>query len=400
MSSAERARVRVGAVFVLNGFAFAALVSRVPAVRDILELSVSQVGLLLLALSAGALSALMLSGAVVHRVGAAGSVLGGGLVAAAGLGVIGAGLAGGGVAPVAVGLAVYGAGTGTWDVAMNVEAADVEARLGRTVMPRFHAGYSIGTVGGALLGAAAAWGDFDLPLQLALVAVLCAGGVALSVREFLPATVPSPPVRSPDALPAQAPEGALLGSARAWREPRTLLIGLLVCAFAFIEGVANDWTALALVDGHGRSETEGALGFGLFVAAMTVGRLTGGSLLDRYGRVVVLRSTALLALAGAGTVIVADPLPLVLAGTVVWGIGASLGFPVGISVVADDRERAAARVAVVTSIGYAAFLAGPPVVGILAESVGILRALLVVVVAAAVGGLAAAAAAPPSRRLS
>ncbi len=400
MRGAERARVRVGVVFALNGFTFAALVSRVPAVRDILALSVAQVGLLLLALSAGALSALLLSGAVVHRVGAARAVLGGTLVAAAGLGVVAAGLSVPAVPAVAVGLAVYGAGTGTWDVAMNVEGADVEARLGRTVMPRFHAGYSIGTIAGALLGAAAAWGDFDLPLQLTLVAVLCAGGVALSVRAFLPATVPIPAEPDGAALPDRGPEGALLGSARAWREPRTLLVGVVVCAFAFIEGVANDWTALALVDGHGRSETEGALGFGLFVAAMTVGRLTGGSLLDRYGRVLVLRWTAVLALLGAGTVIVAEQLPLVLVGTVVWGIGASLGFPVGISVVADDRDRAAARVAVVTSIGYAAFLAGPPVVGLLAESVGILRALLVVVVAAAVGGLAAVAAAPAPRRLS
>ena len=75
------------------------------------------------------------------------------------------------------------------------------------------------------------------------------------------------------------------GVLRAWREPRTLLVGLLVLAFAFTEGSANDWIAVALVDGHGSSETVGAIAFGLFVIAMTIGRLFGGSLLERFGRV-------------------------------------------------------------------------------------------------------------------
>jgi len=376
----------VAVVFALNGFAFATLFSRIPAVRDTLDLSPAGTGLLLLALSAGTLTALPLSGAVVHRIGPAPAVLAGTVTAVAGLVVVAAGLWAAATPTTAVGLVLYGAGSSTWDVAMNVEGAAVERRLGRTLMPRFHAGFSIGAITGALAGAASARWQVDVSPQLMLVGPACLVGAAVAVRAFLPASEPD----------RSAPARTLA----AWREPRTLLIGLLVCSFALVEGVANDWLALALVDGHGTSQTVGAIGLGVFVAAMTIGRLGGGAVLDRYGRAPVLRATAVLAALGVGTVVAADPLPLVIVGAVLWGLGASLGFPVGMSAGADEQDRAASRVAVVSSIGYTAFLAGPPLVGFLAEAVGILRGLLVVVAAAGVGGLVAFATSPPARRLS
>jgi len=376
----------VAVVFALNGFAFGTLFSRIPAVRDTLDLSPAGTGLLLLALSAGTLTALPLSGAVVHRIGPAPAVLAGTVTAVAGLVVVAAGLWAAATPTTAVGLVLYGAGSSTWDVAMNVEGAAVERRLGRTLMPRFHAGFSIGAITGALAGAASARWQVDVSPQLVLVGPACLVGAAVAVRAFLPASEPD----------RSAPARTLA----AWREPRTLLIGLLVCSFALVEGVANDWLALALVDGHGTAQTVGAIGLGVFVAAMTIGRLGGGAVLDRYGRAPVLRATAVLAALGVGTVVAADPLPLVIVGAVLWGLGASLGFPVGMSAAADEQDRAATRVAVVSSIGYTAFLAGPPLVGLLAEAFGILRGLLVVVAAAGVGGLVAFATSPPARRLS
>ena len=376
----------VAIVFALNGFAFGTLFSRIPAVRDTLDLSPAGTGLLLLALSAGTLTALPLSGAVVHQIGPAPAVLAGTVTAVAGLGLVAAGLWAAATPTTAVGLVLYGAGSSTWDVAMNVEGAAVERRLGRTLMPRFHAGFSIGAITGALAGAASARWQVDVSPQLMLVGPACLVGAAVAVRAFLPASEPD----------RSAPARTLA----AWREPRTLLIGLLVCSFALVEGVANDWLALALVDGHGTAQTVGAIGLGVFVAAMTIGRLGGGAVLDRYGRAPVLRATAVLAALGVGTVVAADPLPLVIVGAVLWGLGASLGFPVGMSAGADEQDRAASRVAVVSSIGYTAFLAGPPLVGFLAEAVGILRGLLVVVAAAGVGGLVAFATSPPARRLS
>jgi MFS family permease len=165
----------------------------------------------------------------------------------------------------------------------------------------------------------------------------------------------------------------------AWREPRTLLIGVMVLSAALVEGAANDWLALALVDGYRTSHAVAAIGFGVFVTAMTVGRVTGTWLLDRYGRVVVLRTCIALAIAGVAVFVVGASTPLAFVGSALWGLGASLGFPVGMSAAADDERFAAQRVSVVASIGYMAFLAGPPLIGLLAEWVGILLALSVLI---------------------
>lgn len=382
--AAEHARIAVALVFALNGLAFASWVSRLPAVREALDLSNGQLGLLLLCLSLGSVLGLPTSGPLVARVGPARAVLYGVLAVGAGLLLVSTGVASGRVAVTGVGLALTGLGIGTWDVAMNVAGADVERRLDRTLLPRLHAGFSVGTVVGALLGAAAAATTIDVQVQLLATAVVTTVAAVLCLRAFFPVTPPH----------ENAP--AALRVADAWREPRTLLLGVLVLCFAFVEGTANDWLALALVDGHAADDAVGALGFAGFVVAMTAVRTVGGTLLARHGRPAVLRATAVLAVAGLLLVVLAPGLPLALLGTLLWGAGAALGFPVGMSAAADEPHGAAVRVSVVSSIGYTAFLAGPPLVGLLAEPerLGILRALLVVLVALLVGAAVAGRAAP------
>ncbi|MFC4147478.1 MFS transporter [Micromonospora mangrovi] len=365
------ARTGVAVVFTLNGLAVATWFSRVPAVREALDLSAGRLGLLLLALSVGALLAMPTAGLVAQRLGPARTVLASTLVLALGITVAGlsAGLAGSTVG-VAVGLFGVGFGSGTCDVAMNIEGAAVEKRLGRTVLPRFHAAWSLGSVAGAGLGAGAARVGVPIGVHLGVVAAVVLGGTLLGARSFLPA-----PAR--DAGPSAAGDRrrALLA---AWREPRTLLIGLLVLAMAFTEGSANDWLAVAFVDGYGVSEAAGAAVFGVFVVGMTLGRTAGTVAIDRWGRVPVLFGTLGLAATGATLAVLAGSGPVAIAGVALWGLGASLGFPVGMSAAADDEERAPARVSVVAVIGYTAFLGGPPLLGLLGDHVGTLHALLVV----------------------
>ena len=377
-----RARTAVAVSFSVSGFALASCLSRTPGIRDALGLSSAQLGLLLLCASGGSIAGLPFSGLVVHRLGPARTVLAAALTVTAGLLPLAAGLQGGDVGPAAVGFVLIGLGIGIWDVAMNVEGADVERRLGRSLMPRLHAAFSLGTVAGAGVGAASAAAGVPLAVQVTVVAALVAASMAVAVRFFLPVH---------DA--AQDASGGC-GVLAAWCEPRTLLIGLLVLGFAFIEGSANDWIAVAMVDGYGTSEAVGAIGFGLFVSAMTVGRLIGGSALDRFGRVAVLRATAVTTAAGLLLVVLGGSTALAMAGAALWGLGASLGFPVGVSAAADDPVRAAARVSVVSSIGYTAFLAGPPLIGLVAESAGILRALLIVLGALTLGALTSGASRP------
>ncbi|WP_136519145.1 MFS transporter [Cellulomonas telluris] len=392
------ASTAVFVVFLLAGWNFASWASRLPAVRDALDLRPDQMGLLLLVGSFGSLLALPLSGIVVERLGARRTVLGFGVLNAIGYGVACVGVATGQVVVVGAGLVLAGVGTGVWDASMNLEGAVVEQRLGRTVMPRYHAGFSFGTM--AASGAAAVVAGLHVPVQVHLPVAVALSSVvlALAVRAFLADTTGAgaSPATGPDADPAAAapaPRGAR-AALGAWLEPRTLLVGLVVLAAALTEGAANDWVSLAVVDGFDTGHAVGALGFGLFVTAMTAMRLLGTRLLDRYGRVAVLRLCAGLAAAGLLVFGLADHLWLALLGVVAWGAGAALGFPVGMSAAADDPLRAAQRVAVVSTIGYSAFLAGPPLLGLLAERVGYQEALLAILVPVVLGLLVTSAARP------
>ena len=365
MPQLTAARNAVGLTFFLNGLVFASWVSRIPEVRSSFELTNGQLGLVLLAIAVGSVLALPTTGAAINSWGTVRVVRIG--AAAATVGMLAAALGLGHVLPLTVGgLFLYGVGIGVWDVAMNVEGAEVERGLLRTIMPRFHAGFSGGTVVGALVGALLI--ELSVPAVAHLVAVVLLS-VALVWRT------------SPAFLPvAEVHEEHPTSAARAWLEPRTLLIGVMVLALAMTEGTANDWLAVALVDGHDVSHAVGVAGFAVFVLAMTAGRIAGTSLIDRFGRVTVLWGTMALAGAGVLLIVLAEQPALVVTGIVLWGVGASLGFPVGMSAAADDPVRAASRVSVVSTIGYAAFLAGPPFLGFVGDEVGTLKALLVVAV--------------------
>ena len=392
VSAASRA---VFVVFVLNGANFASWASRIPAVRDELSLSAAAVGVLLLIGSIGSLAALPLSGLVVQRLGAPRTVVTFAVANVAGLLVAAAGVAAGQVVVVGAGLVLFGVGTGVWDAAMNLEGALVEQRLGRTVMPRYHAGFSVGTMAGAGVGALAAALHASVLAHLVVVLALSLAGVLWAVRAFLPAGHATPHDAAPG---AEVVGGADAGGARrafgAWLEPRTLLVGLVVLAAALTEGAANDWVSLAVVDGFDQSHAVGALTFGLFVTAMTGMRYVGTHLLDRYGRIAVLRLSGALSIVGLLVFGLVPWLPLALVGVVLWGLGAALGFPVGMSAASDDPLRAPARVSVVSTIGYSAFLAGPPLLGLLAEVVGYRYALLAIAVPVVLGLLVVRAAAP------
>jgi MFS family permease len=364
-----RAATRATAVaFVGSGFAFANWAARIPQVKDHLNLDPASLGVVLLAIAAGSVLALPLAGLVVTRFGPRRTTGGMAMLFSVGLAVAAVGQLVG-VAPLVIGLFVFGFANGAWDVAMNVHAARVEQELSRPIMSRFHAGWSLGTVAGALVGAAMVGLHVPVAAHLVAVAVLVGIAVPAGVRRFLP-----------DAAPEVATtEEPRRGSAlAAWREPRTLLIGVFVLAFAFAEGTANDWVGLALIEGYGVPAATGALGFAVFLAAMTTARWFGPPVLDRFGRVPVLRILAGVALGGLLLFVFAPGPLLAMLGAALWGVGTSLGFPVGMSAASDDPARAPARVSVVASIAYCAFLGGPPLIGLLADRVTVIRSLLIV----------------------
>ncbi len=351
-------RNAVFCIFVLNGFGLASWVSRIPGVRDALTLSDSAIGILLLFMSIGAVAGLVMSPPLLARLGGRRGISVALACASLGLVLVGIGASAAHEVPlVALGLVLLGIGNGTVDVMMNVEGTTVEKRVGKTQLPLMHAGFSIGTVLGAAVGAGAAAIHLDVAWHLGGAAVVVIGGALIAVR-YIPSHVELdiPPTRPKVPLRAR-----IASSLSVWSDLALVFIGLVMLGMAFAEGSANDWLALAVVDDHHQTNAIGAITFGIFVAAMTVGRLAGGPLVDRIGRVRAIRTTAVIGVAGLLLFILGGPLWVVFAGAVLWGLGCSLGFPLGMSAAADNTDKPAARVSAVAMIGYCSFLVGPPV---------------------------------------
>jgi len=375
----SRARDAVYVVFTAAGFAFASWAARIPQVRDQLRVTPGVLGLILLSIAIGSTIAMPLSGLVITRIGERRTVQVMSLTSALGLATVAAGYQHG-IPLVVAGLFLFGFGMGNWDVAMNVQAAAVEQALGRSIMPRFHAGWSIGTVAGAGLGAIMIVAGVPVTVHLLAVAAAVAIAVPAAARRFLPhAPVPSLAAADLTAADLAAPDLAAppvrRSPLRAWTEPRTLLIGLFVLCMAFTEGTGNDWLSLGVIGGYHAAPVLGTLALATFLAAMTIGRWFGPRFIDRFGRVRMLRAGAATALAGLLIIVFGQFLPVALGGAVLLGLGTSLGFPVGLSAAADDPRYAAGRVSTASSIGYVAFLAGPPAIGFAGDHVGVLHAL-------------------------
>ena len=377
------------------GFGFASWASRIPQVKAHLGLDPSQLGAVLLSLAAGSVISLPLAGPVVARFGSRATVRATAALGGAGLVVVAMGSRLG-VAPVVGGLFCWGAASGTWDVAMNVQGALVERRLGRSIMPRFHAGFSLGTVAGALGGAAMVALGVSVTAHLAIAGLIVGVAVPVSARRFLAdtANLADPRTSTGAAGPGEFETPTARASLLAWRESRTLLVGLFVLAFAFAEGAGNDWISLATIDHHHVAPAVGTLVFATFLGAMTTARWFGPAALDRYGRVPVARVLVVLAIAGLVLFIFGPGIGLALLGALLWGTGTSLGFPMGMSAGADEPALAASRVGVITTIGYGAFLAGPPLIGFLGQRFSVPHALLAVIAVLIVAGLVAGSVRP------
>ncbi|MET3367887.1 UNVERIFIED_CONTAM: fucose permease [Jeotgalibacillus campisalis] len=400
----SRWRAAVLASYAASGIAFATWVSRLPAIRDGLNLTPGGIGLLLMCMTVASFISISASGLIVLRLGPKLTTRIGSCMVGAGLVIVGVGTS---IAAnplvVAAGLVVLGLGTASWNTASNVEGASLERELERHIMPHLHGAFSLGTVAAAGFGAWAAAIHMPVFWHFLISGVVVTASVVAATFWFRaektaadmqtyrsketdtfqdPSTGPLPIITAESAGPqADAGKAAVpLDNKRlvalAWRDRRTLLIGVLVLGLALAEGAAGDWVALALADGYGQSDAAGAVGYGLFVTFMTIGRFTGTVILDRFGRVVVMRWCSATAVVGLALFVFA-PVPwLAFVALAVWGLGASLGFPVGMSAAADDPVHAAARVSVVSTIGYGAFLCGPPLLGLLAEHFGILHSLL------------------------
>ncbi|HFX5964827.1 TPA: MFS transporter [Escherichia coli] len=335
--------------FFLPGLLMASWATRTPAIRDILSVSIAEMGGVLFGLSIGSMSGILCSAWLVKR---------------------------------------FGTSFGSAEVAINVEGAAVEREMNKTVLPMMHGFYSLGTLAGAGVGMALTAFGVPATVHISLAALVGIAPIYIAIQAI------------PDGTGKNAADGTQHGEKGIpfYRDIQLLLIGVVVLAMAFAEGSANDWLPLLMVDGHGFSPTSGSLIYAGFTLGMTVGRFTGGWFIDRYSRVAVVRASALMGALGIGLIIFVDSAWVAGVSVVLWGLGASLGFPLTISAASDTGPDAPTRVSVVATTGYLAFLVGPPLLGYLGEHYGLRSAMLVVLALVILAAIVAKAVAKPDTK--
>ena len=354
----------VAGLFIGNGLAVGVLGGSLPGLRAHLDLGPGQIVGVLVAAAVVAVFSMNLSGAVSDRIGARLPALVGGVVMAMGSVVMG-------FAPnyvvLIVGAAVFGLGNGAQDVAMNALGVSVEQARRRPVMSRLHASFSIGNFAGALLVVALGWLVAEVSphwalWSSALLAVVLFGAIA----RITPQSRRS--VASAD------------GGGRGPIPPGIWLLAAMALCFGLTEGTAIDWSSLHVTDVGDVSPSAGAWGLACVSGFMVVIRLFGDTVVERVGRVAVVRFGAVCALLGYVLTAFTSALPVILAGWCLVGLGVGLLAPqiYGLA----GHIGGARGLGFVVSFGYAAFLVGPALIGFVAANTDLQRAMLVPVVTA------------------
>ena len=389
-----RWRLAITAAFGLGGITVSAWGPQLPAIKAGLGVGTATIGLLLAGVTVGAILGLLAATPLHHRLGGRRAVAAVITLIAAAMTVMGLALIISSVPLVAVAFVITGTGVGGLDVLINVEGAVVERAAGRTLMPSMHAAWSIGAAVGSGIGAACAALGVSPAAQLigeAVLIALSAAGVAAGI----------PAAEDAQADEEQATDGPDRGERlrqwlRGWLNLQLLLIGLVMLGVELGEGSANSWLTLAVRNNHGQTAAVAALFFTTFAACEGLTRIFAGPVVDRLGRVRTIRLTTALGIIGIVAFIVAGNRWVVLIGVALWAVGVSMGFPLGMSAAAESGPDPAARISVVASIGYFANLAGPPAIGALAQSAGLLNSLWLIA-ALFVAAFAAAGSLRPRR---
>jgi MFS family permease len=367
MTPERAARGAVTAVFFLNGFLFGSLVARMPAIRDHAGVTNGELGLALASVAVGAVVAMPVAGALAARHGSRGPTR---AALALSCGAVLLPVLAPSLPALAAAFLVMGLAMGSLDVTMNAHGVAVERRYGRPILSGFHAAFSFGGLAGAATAATAAAVQLDLEPHLALVAALSlAVGLGWS-RGFLHA--------DEDASGTEYPVLA--------RPPRRLwALGVVAFSCLLVEGAAADWSAVYVRDELSTGAATAASAYVAFSLTMAIGRLVGDRLVERFGAVALLRGGGLLAAAGFGAGLAADAVPGALLGFAALGAGLAVVIPVVFRAAGSTPGIAPGMaLAAVSSTGYLGFVAGPPIIGSLAEALGLPTALVLLVVLAIV----------------
>ena len=351
-------RLAMTAVFVGNGTAFGAWAANIPRVREAAGLQDGALGVVLLCISLGAVVAMQVAGRYAGQIGTARACWMAGLLLMVALpapafvpGYPALLLSG-----VALGLAL-----GLLDVCMNAHAAWMERQAGLPIMSSFHAGWSVGQLlGAALAGGVAAWGlgvGWGLGLPAVLVGACGLAGLLLPAAPYAPA------------------EPAHL----AWPDRTIVVLGVLVACSFVIEGGVADWSSVYLRTVLGASPAMASTSIAVFAGVMVLMRLVGDRLVARLGPARVVAGGGAVAGVGLLIAVLAPGVVVGVCGFALVGVGVANIVPVLFSAAG---ARGAAGVAMVSTAGYAAGLASPPLIGLVSDGVGLRVGLGVLLIVA------------------
>lgn len=369
----RQARRSLLLLFGVLGTLTTTFLSRMPTLRDLLHVSPSGLAMLILSGAVGSLVALMVVGWANARFGSRALLWWMSFGYLVSMTCVGIGAELHSKPMFAIAYFVTSLTFALSNVPVNAEAAEVERHAGRSIMPQFHAGFSVGMGLGLAIGAAASHLGIGVGWHYALVAL------AATLARLLVIARAVLDGRAHDAS-APALGGPFATAGKEYKDKRVLLIGLIVFAAAMTEMIAAQWLSIAVVDDFDRNEAVGDIIYWCFVAAMFSVRVAGASVIGRLGRVVTLRVSALFALVGVGLFAFTPTFWLVPLAVMLWGAGAALNYPIGFSAAADDPRRAAARVAAVSSFSTVAGLLIPQIVGRLADFTDMRHAMLLVII--------------------
>jgi MFS family permease len=267
---------------------------------------------------------------------------------------------------------VAGFAAGAADVGINVDGSVIEKTIKRSALPRMHAAFSFGALGGATIGTFATSINFPLLWQVGILVVLSFALPIYALR-----ILPANNGRESADDRAAAKEPTLNTAGIAIKPPRILSLtvlglGLGILGMTLGEGASNDWLTLAVVDDYKENATVAGAAYSVLLGSMAITRFFGGNLADRFGRALTLRATGLAGIIGLVTIIIGVNISIVFAfvGAALWGVGVALAFPLFLSA-AGEQDNPAKKVALVTTFGYAAFLVGPPLLGLLGQAWGL-----------------------------
>jgi fucose permease len=353
-------------VFVVNGAAIGAWIAQIPWVQERFDLSKSAMGLVIVGMAIAVILALPVAGQAIVRHGSERIVWVGGiaLVLAINLPVL---------APhpvlVAAGLFVLGASSATQDVAMNSHGVKVEKDLHKPIMSSLHAGWAFGGMAGAAFSAACSALGLDPRVTVAITSVLLFALLYASASR----------IGHGSAAAGEETPGFTLPS-------RGVVLLAVLCLLVMVtEGAMADWGGLYLRQNLGASAALAALAYSFFTAGMTVGRVAGDWINHRIGAVALLRWGALLTGIPLGAMLLIGQPAVALAGLFLVGLGVANGVPLMFSAAGRQPDTPPGPgIAAVSSMGSLGFLAGPPVIGVLADAVSLPWALSLLILGAVV----------------